>query len=119
MIVSKKISFDAAHHLPGYKGKCEQVHGHHWEVEAAVKGKPDSETGMVIDFSILKSALERATSDLDHSDLNLVLPIPTAECIARMIFGRMQEYLGAPVHYVKVWETQNSMVMVEQNDTSI
>ena len=50
MIVSKRVSFDAAHFLPGYVGKCSQMHGHHWIVELAVAGEVNLETGMVIDF---------------------------------------------------------------------
>ena len=29
-------SFDSAHFLAGYEGKCSNIHGHHWTVEIEV-----------------------------------------------------------------------------------
>ena len=31
-------SFDSAHFLKGYQGKCSNIHGHRWKVEVAVAG---------------------------------------------------------------------------------
>ena len=31
-----EASFDAAHFLAGYNGKCRNIHGHHWIVEVRV-----------------------------------------------------------------------------------
>ena len=38
-------SFDAAHFLKGYAGKCHNLHGHRWRVivEIQFKEKPDFE----------------------------------------------------------------------------
>jgi len=52
MIVTKQISFDAAHFLPNYDGKCANMHGHRWTIEVAVAGSVH-EDGMVMDFSKL------------------------------------------------------------------
>lgn len=63
-------SFDSAHFLKGYEGKCSNIHGHRWTVEIEVgEGSLQSEgakRGMIVDFSELKSALARITDHLDH-----------------------------------------------------
>jgi len=53
----KKFSFDAAHLLPNYSGKCGRLHGHHWVVEVGVSGEI-GENGMVVDLVVLKQALQ-------------------------------------------------------------
>lgn len=118
MIVSKKISFDAAHYLPNYKGKCKNMHGHHWVVELAVEGKVE-EDGMVIDFTLLKSFLSRIEASLDHKLINDTIPNPTAENICLYIEKRSEEWreevLGdsCKLAWIKVWETEDSYAMVE------
>ncbi len=51
-------SFDAAHFLKGYEGKCSNIHGHRWKVIVEVKGEDlkqeGPKRGMVVDFSDLK-----------------------------------------------------------------
>lgn len=74
-------NFDSAHQLPYHKGKCSNVHGHTYKVEVEVgssiqKVDPDnSESGMVIDFSILKEIYKPLHTLLDHSYLTgTILP---------------------------------------------
>ena len=54
-------SFDSAHFLAGYEGKCRNLHGHRWTVEVEVGGEKlmqDGQTrGMVVDFGDLKKDL--------------------------------------------------------------
>lgn len=123
MIVSKKISFDAAHYLPNYIGPCSNMHGHHWVVELAIKGPVKD--GMVVDFKWLKEALENICEGFDHSCLNnLGLPFssnPTAENIALYIGAKFNdEWIQGPnenilVRSVKVWETEDSCATLEVN----
>src|SRR6185503_9387026 len=58
------IRFDAAH-FATFRGKCEPLHGHSYEVAAVVDGtlSPDS---WVIDFVALKSLLRNLCEQLDH-----------------------------------------------------
>ena len=42
--------FDAAHSLPGYQGKCANLHGHTYMVEVVIEGAI-GENGFVMDFS--------------------------------------------------------------------
>ena len=119
MVVSKKISFDAAHFLPNYEGRCRNMHGHTWVVELGVKGKV-KEDGMVIDFILLKEFLEGWVREVfDHKLVNEVIKNPTAENIALYISKIWVKWVEAKrlqdvsLAFIKVWETEDSMVMVE------
>ena len=35
-LLKTKAAFDSAHFLSGYNGKCSNIHGHRWTVEACV-----------------------------------------------------------------------------------
>jgi 6-pyruvoyltetrahydropterin/6-carboxytetrahydropterin synthase len=107
--------FDAAHHLPGYDGKCAQIHGHTYTVEAIIDG-PVGSDGFVMDFYKLKEKVSIALKNLDHRDLNEIIPNPTAEKIAGWIHHRLKNELdGSNVSLVsiKLWEGKNKWVMIE------
>ena len=112
--VVKRVSFDAAHFLPDYPGKCSVMHGHHWVVELGVSGDIDPVTGMVIDFTTLNSFLEHEVVDrFDHSLVNDTVKNSTAENIATWILNSWymwSEDLGIDVEvaFVRVWETPDS-----------
>ncbi|KKN24485.1 hypothetical protein LCGC14_0894250 [marine sediment metagenome] len=126
MIVAKKIGFDAAHYLPDYKGKCNQMHGHHWVVEVAVDGKVDEHTGMVVDFTLLKEFLKTIEETFDHKVVNDVIKNPTAENICFFIMRkfsdqvggysvdnpRKQEWREITPAWIKVWETEDSYALL-------
>ena len=119
MLVAKKVSFDAAHFLPGYPGKCSQMHGHHWVVELAVEGEVDLDSGMVIDFTELNRFLKEKVEDrFDHTLVNDTIENPTAENIATRVklswdIWREENCLEVKLAWVKVWETEDSYAMVE------
>ena len=48
------ITFDAAHNLPRYNGKCERLHGHTFRVKVTVKAPLDNWSGMAFDFGDIK-----------------------------------------------------------------
>ncbi|MBT6068431.1 6-carboxytetrahydropterin synthase QueD [Candidatus Peregrinibacteria bacterium] len=80
MKVSKEFDFEAAHFLPHYHGKCERLHGHSYKLIVTVEGDIEPESGMVIDFVILKKIVkERIIEKLDHYLLNDLMENPTAE----------------------------------------
>ena len=64
-------SFDAAHFLTDYHGKCENLHGHRWRVVAYLAQEKLWNEGthkdMVIDFGEFKHVLRELTEELDHS----------------------------------------------------
>ena len=64
-------SFDAAHFLQGYNGKCSNIHGHRWRVVVEIYSdtlKEDTHTrGMVLDFDTLKEDIKSEVDYFDHS----------------------------------------------------
>ncbi len=111
--VSVESRFSSAHNLRGYKGKCEDLHGHNWRVRMSVLSQGLDELGMVRDFTVLKKILNGVIEGLDHKYLNDLEPFksenPTSENIARYIFEetcRQKPDLG--VKEVTVWETETS-----------
>lgn len=93
-----KTHFDAAHRLPGYKGKCERIHGHTWHIEIEVGSKVLDEQGMVCDFFDIRKILEEAIKPLDHVYINEIKPFdeiaPTSENLARHIFYSVRNNVG-------------------------
>ena len=85
MSVCKTFTFDAAHYLPNYDGKCRNMHGHTWSGELEVSGEVDETSGMVIDFALLKEFLEGIKGNFDHTLINDIIPNPTAENICLYI----------------------------------
>ena len=120
VLVSKEFTFDAAHHLHFYEGKCKNLHGHTYKVIFGISGFVD-DRGIMIDFGdikkIWKSEIELF---LDHRYLNETLPPmnTTAENIVVWIYEKMQDalqkeegkqlYSGAKVEFVRLYETPTS-----------
>ncbi|HLG25340.1 MAG TPA: 6-carboxytetrahydropterin synthase QueD, partial [Candidatus Gracilibacteria bacterium] len=90
MFVTKEFSFDSAHFLTNYYGKCERMHGHTYRLSVTLEGAVQS-NGLVIDFVVLKRIVKKRVLDaLDHCLLNDVLENPSAERIAVWIWGRLK-----------------------------
>lgn len=128
-------SFDSAHFLKGYQGKCSNIHGHRWKVEVAVAGERLSEEeqtrGMLVDFGNLKADLKALTDYYDHcliiernslKDKTMEALVeegfrviqldfrPTAENLSRMFYNEMEKK-GYDVYEVRVYETPNNMAI--------
>ena len=62
--LTKRFTFEMAHALPSYSGKCHNIHGHSYKLFVTVEGEPSlaegSPTGMVIDFGDLKKEVRAA-----------------------------------------------------------
>ena len=108
-----KSDFSAAHKLRGYKGKCEELHGHNWKVEVFVSSENLDKIGMVVDFKKLKAALDQILKKLDHSYINNLAYFkkvnPTSENMARYIFEKLESKIkNIKVNKVTVWESDTS-----------
>lgn len=128
-----KASFDSAHFLKDYEGKCSNIHGHRWTVEIEVGAETlESDTqnrGMVVDFSNLKKDLREIADHFDHSlimetgslkqatedaliaeNLRIVKVNfrPTAENFAKYIYDEMTSR-GYKVIEASVYETPNNV----------
>src|SRR3989304_9025887 len=104
--------FDAAHALREYHGKCENLHGHRYQVDVFVKSETLNHIGLAYDFTELKAALKELLFNYDHHYLNEIGPFdqinPSAENIARTIFEVLAEKLrghDATLEKVRVYES--------------
>ena len=110
--VWKRATFDAAHHLPNYKGACSRVHGHTYTVELGVTGAVSATNGMVLDMKELGAVLHTIIAEWDHRDLNELFETPTAEFLAQRIFVQAQYAFPHNEIRVRLWETPDSWVEV-------
>ncbi|NLL35925.1 MAG: 6-carboxytetrahydropterin synthase QueD [Fretibacterium sp.] len=119
MLLRKEFTFDAAHNLVRYHGKCEALHGHTYRLAVVLEGTPDDE-GMILDFCEVSALVkERVVSKLDHSYINDIIPQPTAENIAHWVWDQIEKELIRPnckLASVEVWETRTSCVTLSAAD---
>ena len=73
--VSVDESFAAGHYLRGYKGKCENQHGHNYRVRITLAGQELDKTGLLYDFVHLKQVIQSVIRSLDHRNLNDFAPL--------------------------------------------
>ena len=113
--VSIQTHFSAAHHLRNYNGQCENLHGHNWKVEVTVSTEQLDEGGMALDFTILKRKTATLIKQLDHHNLNEILPFttinPSSENIAAHLYKQLAEALkdySVTLTTVSVWESETS-----------
>ncbi len=124
--------FDSAHFLADYHGKCENLHGHRWRIEATIgvdelQAEGD-ERDMVCDFGDFKRLVRALADEFDHTFLVedgtistetiaaleaegftlKILPFrTTAENLAKHFADRLTAQ-GLPVVQVEVDETPNN-----------
>jgi 6-pyruvoyltetrahydropterin/6-carboxytetrahydropterin synthase len=121
VLVSKEFTFDSAHHLHCYEGKCKSLHGHTYKLQVIMRGKVDHR-GIVIDFADIKRiAKERIIDHLDHRYLNDVLP-PMNTTAENMVVWMYEQLLSAlkeeglapmiKLEEVRLWETPTSFAAV-------
>jgi 6-pyruvoyltetrahydropterin/6-carboxytetrahydropterin synthase len=115
--IKVEAGFSSAHNLREYKGKCEDLHGHNWKVEAVVRREKLDPIGMLMDFKELKTPLNAILEDLDHKYLNDLEPFkklnPTSENIARYIYERLKKEIP-DLSLVTVWENSTSSATYEE-----
>ncbi len=109
--IKVEANFSSAHNLRGYKGKCEELHGHNWKIELAITKNKLDKLGMVADFRLVKDRLNMVLEKLDHKYLNNIPYFkkvnPTSENIAKYIYDCLKRQVPG-VKSVTVWESENS-----------
>ena len=105
----------------GYKGKCEELHGHNFTVEVSIAGDDLQDDGMLLDFTILRGHLHEVLDVLDHKYIN---DIPffsgsasSAENIALYVFSEMEGRVGndrVSLKKVTVWESDRASASYER-----
>jgi 6-pyruvoyltetrahydropterin/6-carboxytetrahydropterin synthase len=112
-IIEVREHFDAAHALRGYRGKCEKLHGHRFEVIVTLQVKELDDIGLAYDFTVLKRHLREVLARFDHVCLNDVPPFdrinPSSENIATTIHGEFQKR-ELPISSIRVCESIDSCV---------
>ena len=133
-----EASFDSAHFLAQYEGKCRNIHGHRWTVKVEIFGEKLQENGskreMLIDFGELKSELKKLVDFYDHSliiEKNTMREItlnalkedgfriievefrPTAENFTKNFYDYFIEK-GFSVKSISVYETPNNCAIYSE-----
>lgn len=131
--VSRKEHFNAAHKLynPAWSedknaavfGPCANGnwHGHNFDLIVTVKGKPDPETGFVIDLKKLSTLIQNEIIEkVDHKNLNLDVPFMTGkmascETIVEEFWKILVPSIAiiapkAQLHSIKLFETPRNFV---------
>ncbi|MDG2417362.1 MAG: 6-carboxytetrahydropterin synthase [Saprospiraceae bacterium] len=124
--LTRKERFNAAHKLwvddwsekKNFKvfGKCSNKnwHGHNYDLYVTVKGRPDPQTGFVMDAKKLSKIIKKViTNKVDHSNLNLDIDFlpkgmqPTTENLVILFWNQLKPKIkGCELHSVKLWETE-------------
>ncbi len=116
--VTVEDTFAAGHALRGYRGKCENPHGHNYRVRVRLAGEELDSIGLLYDFKDLKSVMNEIIERLDHQYLNDVAPFqqlnPSAENLAKYFYQTASQKLRTmtggrvSVKDVTVWETDTT-----------
>ena len=129
--LTKQFTFDMAHALTGYDGKCQNIHGHTYHLFVTIEGTPiddptSPKNGMVTDFGDLKRIVNQVIVDqFDHalvlsknSPYNLNIPTktiitdfqPTTENLLLHFSQLLQPHLpkGAKLYSMRLHETETS-----------
>lgn len=131
--ISRKEHFNAAHKLynPNWSpernrevfGPCanENWHGHNFELIVTVKGRPEPDTGFVVDLKKLSRLIRNeVTEKLDHKNLNLDVDfmegkMASCENLIIEIWRILETHLPtisktAKLHVIRLYETPRNYV---------
>ena len=145
--ITKQFTFETAHALYGYDGKCKNIHGHSYKLDVTVIGEPITDMnnvkcGMVIDFGDLKKIVKSEVVDtMDHAillnketphlslakdlmasghDVVLVDYQPTSENMVADFAHRISKCLDSSLklHSLKLRETETAFAEWYASDNS-
>jgi len=107
--------FAAAHQLTMVGSKCENLHGHNWKVEVYVTGEKTDDSGVLMDFGIIKKYVREIMSMLDHKYLNELVYFqqgqPSSENIAYFVATELQKRIdnqAVSISKVTAWESDDA-----------
>lgn len=132
-------SFDSAHFLANYEGKCRNIHGHRWriiiEIMSPSLNTDEALDGMIVDFSTLKKDIKAEVDYFDHAliiekdsmkastlsalkDENIrIVEVefrPTAERFSKYFYDRLKRK-GYQVKSATVYETPTNAASYEED----
>jgi 6-pyruvoyltetrahydropterin/6-carboxytetrahydropterin synthase len=122
--ITRQVHFNSAHRLHNptksqkwneeHYGPCTNPHwhGHNYVLEVTLRGRPDPETGYIMDLSDLKDVLHRAVVDkCDHRNLNTDVDflrnvIPSTENLVIAFWNEIEPLIpSGRLHCVRLFET--------------
>ena len=121
--IYKEVQIDTSHRLLHYQGKCANLHGHRWKVEVWMEGEPDAKTGILIDYAVIKQAIDRYDHQIILNEEDPMVPRirefhpvittpgdPTSELMAAIIREDLRKLcrergIRADVTKIRVWES--------------
>jgi len=114
--IAVEETFPAGHALRGYRGKCENVHGHNYRCQVTLEGEQLDSIGLLVDFVELKRVVHTVLDRMDHQWLNEFPPFdvlnPSAENMAKYIYdevkGELKTGEGVRIAMVRLWETDTA-----------
>jgi 6-pyruvoyltetrahydropterin/6-carboxytetrahydropterin synthase len=129
LYITRKVEFCASHRLcnPNFSdeqnaavyGRCSNPHGHghNYTMEVTIKGRPDPNTGMIIDLKDLKKVIHEVIIEkVDHKNLNVDVDflqgvIPTTENLVVVFWEILAGALPphCQLHEIRLWETENNV----------
>ncbi|MBR4229376.1 MAG: 6-carboxytetrahydropterin synthase QueD [Bacteroidales bacterium] len=129
MLLTKKFTFEMAHALDGYEGKCANLHGHSYHLEVTIEGTVQNSSGMTMDFGSIKKLVQSAIVDkFDHA---LVLKKGSELALNQMTFQNLVEVPFNPttenllIHFATILEplipagTHLYSLRLAETDTSV
>ena len=130
--ITRKEHFNAAHKLynPDWSeeknrdvfGVCsnENWHGHNYEILVTVKGKVDTDSGMIINLKSLSDIIKEEILDkVDHKNLNIDVPflegvITTTENVTikfwEVLENRLKQDNICKLHRISLYETPRNFI---------
>jgi len=127
--LTRRACFNAAHKLSNPKwskekneemfGKCanEHWHGHNYQLFVTVKGKPNPDTGFIINAQTLRDIIKRVIIEkVDHRNLNIDVDflkgeMTSTENFAIAIWRELAPHIeDGALHCIKLCETENIYV---------
>lgn len=150
LTITRKLEFDAGHRIPDHNSQCRNLHGHRYTllitlVGAVIAQEGRSDSGMVMDFSEVKTLAKAHLVDLwDHAFLvyrhdtairqfldslpehkTVVLEqIPTVENLAQAAFDILKDVYqdkygtGLSLSKITLYETPNCWAEVDAGGAS-
>lgn len=139
MKISKDFKFDCCHLLSNYEGKCANLHGHTYHGTVTIAGKTRLDTGMLVDYNVIKEVVDRfdhavifscmearnnaeetlfdwaEEHNMKYVEMPVGHPKSTAECLALYIRDLLDSDIRVPagsIVSVKLSETDGSWAEV-------
>jgi 6-pyruvoyltetrahydropterin/6-carboxytetrahydropterin synthase len=116
--VTVQAGFSSGHYLRNYHGKCENPHGHNYRVLVTLVGAELDETGLLLDFKLLKHVLRPTIDYLDHNMINDLEPFTTLNPSAENLAHYFYQQTAAQLHEMTAGRVRVKDCTVYETDTS-